>query len=112
MHKTLVLTSRYCEEALFKHQYFHLLPLICSNCKKRVQHLFDLSCNYKMEEKLSVICFLSSLFYMAICSFLFPTFNILNLDVGDGFGHSDGANFTPHVITINIGEVCHEWEGI
>ncbi|XP_021858937.2 AT-hook motif nuclear-localized protein 7 isoform X2 [Spinacia oleracea] len=31
-----------------------------------------------------------------------PKFEMVSM--GDGFGHSDGANFTPHVITINIGE--------
>lgn len=35
-------------------------------------------------------------------------FNVQYLDAGDEFGRTDGANFTPHVITVNVGEVSHE----
>lgn len=31
-----------------------------------------------------------------------PRFEMVTM--GDGFGHTDGANFTPHVITVNVGE--------
>ncbi|XP_021756256.1 AT-hook motif nuclear-localized protein 7-like isoform X1 [Chenopodium quinoa] len=31
-----------------------------------------------------------------------PRFEMVSM--GDGFGRSDGANFTPHVITVNVGE--------
>ncbi|KAL2892402.1 AT-hook motif nuclear-localized protein 2 [Bienertia sinuspersici] len=31
-----------------------------------------------------------------------PRFEMVSM--GDGFGRTDGANFTPHVITVNVGE--------
>lgn len=43
-----------------------------------------------------------------VLMYMLYIFNVQYLDAGDEFGRTDGANFTPHVITVNVGEVSHE----
>jgi len=50
--------------------------------------------------------------FLVLNAAIFFTNVLAYLDVGEGFGRTDGANFTPHVITVNAGEVCYEERGL